>query len=66
MAYRIEDESTATLPPIITCEEAAGLARCSTRHIARMCERGELRAKKIGKGWKINTADLLEAAGLAE
>lgn len=54
------------LPGLLTCEEAAQLARCSARHIARMCERGELRASKIGKGWKVNTHDLLIYLDLKE
>lgn len=66
MTYATQDADRAALPVLLTCEEAAKVARCSARNIARLCERGDLKAAKMGKGWKINTQDLLRKITLAE
>lgn len=54
----------ADLPQLATCKQLAEVTGCSVRHIAHMCERGELKAVKLGKLWRINRDAAAERLGL--
>lgn len=51
---------------MITPREAASIAGVSTRTITRLCEKGSIRAAKLGSSWRINRAAFLQCLGLAE
>lgn len=44
----------------ITVEEAARALRVHPRTIRRICERGELRAIRVGRQWRIDRASFEE------
>lgn len=54
------------LPPLISAKQAAGLLGVSTRHVARLCERGQLRAVRCGRLWRINRTALARQYGLLD
>ncbi|MDO4796902.1 MAG: helix-turn-helix domain-containing protein [Coriobacteriales bacterium] len=56
---------TVTLPPLIKTKTAAFVTDSDVRTMRRMCERGEIKATKIGSEWRINSAALLSKYGLA-
>ena len=60
----IDMDKYATLPDLLTAQEAASILRCTARNIAYKCERGEWRAFKAGKGWRVNRDDVLRYARL--
>lgn len=43
---------------LLTVEEFARLASLSPWTVRRMCREGLLRARKIGRGWRISSAEL--------
>lgn len=49
---------------LMTPREAAEIAGVSERHIRKLCERGELRAVKLGKAWRVNRAAFLALCGI--
>ena len=51
-------------PPTMDTNEAAWLLSCSVKHIRDLCERGELKAARVGKLWRINRAQVYELAGV--
>lgn len=51
-------------PPMMDTKEAAFLLNCSVKHVRDMCERGELKAVRVGKLWRINRAQVYELAGI--
>ena len=44
------------LPPVLTCDEAAEVAGIPVRSMRRLCESGDVAARKVGKRWLVNTA----------
>jgi excisionase family DNA binding protein len=50
--------SVSTVPGAFTVAEASAKAHCSTWSIYRAVERGELRAKRIGRALRILDEDL--------
>lgn len=44
---------------LMTVAEACELSRLSARTIGRMCERGTIRAVKVGRRWLIGRASLM-------
>lgn len=49
---------------LIGAVEAAEILNVCPRTVARMCERGEIKAVKVRSLWRINREALLEFAGL--
>lgn len=52
------------MPQLMTPRQAAAVLNVSGRHVLRLCERGELRAVKLGKVWRINRDALAKSCGL--
>lgn len=71
-----QNRSTATLSPVpprgfegqesptMDTKEAAWLLSCSVKHVRDLCERGDLRAVRVGKLWRINRAQVYALAGI--
>ena len=61
-------EQTAALPATLTTRQAAELAGVDPQTIRSMCQRGEIRAAKLGSDrrstWRVNTSDLLHKLAL--
>lgn len=51
---------------MITPREAASIAGVTARTITRLCEKGEIKAAKLGGSWRVNRAAFLQRLGLAE
>ena len=49
---------------LIDAKQAAEILQVCPRTIARMCERGEIKAVKVRSLWRINRDALLDFAGL--
>lgn len=49
---------------VLTVKQAATLLGCGERSVCRMCERGQIKAAKVMKMWRINKAALLEYIGI--
>lgn len=49
---------------LMTAAQAAEVMRVSPRQVARMCARGELKAVRVGKLWRVNRDALAERLGL--
>lgn len=52
------------LPPVLSCDEAAEIAGIPVRSMRRLCETGDVAARKVGKRWLVNTAAWLDRLGL--
>lgn len=52
------------LPQLLSVRQAAGVLNVSGRHVMRLCERGELKAVKLGRVWRINRDALAKSCGL--
>lgn len=52
------------LPQLVSCKQLAQVCGVSERHIARMCEAGELKSVKLGRIWRINRDAVAERLGL--
>lgn len=52
------------LPPVLSCDEAAEVAGIPVRSMRRLCESGDVAARKVGRRWLVNTAAWLERLGL--
>jgi excisionase family DNA binding protein len=53
----------------LTTAEVAETIRMSENYVARMCDAGQIKAKKLGNQWRISDAaldDFMDAAGKAE
>jgi excisionase family DNA binding protein len=48
------------LPDVLTTQQVAAFLQLSLSTVKRMCKNGELKAKKLGAGWRVNKADLQE------
>jgi len=56
----------ATLPALCTVQQAAALTGYSPHFISDSCVRGEIKAVKFGRRWRIDTAALLRQFGIAD
>ena len=57
----------ARMPALIDTAQAAEILNCHPNLVMSMCRSGEyFQAMKIGREWRINTADLIRWAGLEE
>lgn len=52
------------LPVMMKIEQAAQILNVCPRTVARMCNRGQIKAVKTASTWRINRDALLEYAGL--
>lgn len=59
-------ETLAMLPQMVAPADAARFLNISYRSAVRMCERGEMRAVRVGKQYRISRDELARVAGLAE
>ena len=64
-AQRRDGDFIASLPALITTEEAAQIVGATPLAIARACAKGEYVAVKCGRSWRINKAKFLQALTLA-
>lgn len=55
---------TSSLKPLITTKEAEALGIGRERTVRQMCERGAIRATKVGSTWRIPRDPLLKQFGL--
>lgn len=51
-------------PLMLKPSEAASIAGVSVRTITRLCERGAIKAAKLGSSWRINRAAFLLQLGI--
>lgn len=58
-ASRIED-----MPQLMSTRQAARVCGVTPRQIARMCERGDLKAARVGKLWRVDHDALAKRMGL--
>lgn len=49
-----QERRQENLPQLMSVRQAAGVLGVSQRHVARLCERGEIKAVKIGRLWRVN------------
>lgn len=56
----------AKLPALIDTVQVARILNCHQNSVMRMCREGRFQAARIGKEWRINTADFIRWAGLEE
>lgn len=54
------------LPLVLTTEDVAEVLQLHPNTVKRMAITGQLRAVKVGKGWRYNRADVMAFMGLAE
>lgn len=47
-----------TEPEFLTTAEVGAVIRMSADYVARQCNAGNLRAKRLGKDWRIRRSDL--------
>lgn len=57
-------DATQSARPLVDSKIAASTLGVSPRTVTRLCERGEIKAVKVGAQWRINRDALLEFAGL--
>lgn len=62
--YKMTEREIRKLPVLVNAKTAAQVLNVSTRHVTNMCARGELKAVKCGRVWRVNLADLVRRAGL--
>lgn len=51
-------------PELMTAKQAADFMHVSNRLVERMCERGDLKAVKVGRSWRIHRNALATQLGL--
>lgn len=51
--------------PLMGTKEAALIIGCSQKHVCELCERGEVKAVRLGRCWHVNRAALVEQLGLS-
>lgn len=51
-------------PALTPCEPWAKVAGCSVRTIQNLCARGDLRAVRVGRLWRVNRDAALKYFGL--
>lgn len=64
--YKSDYEDLAELPPLITVNEAAGIARVCPKFMRDLLRDGKIKGTKMGTVWRVNTASLLAYCGLRE
>lgn len=49
-----------TAPELLTTAEVAGILRCSTEHVAKLCKSKALPGRNLGgsSGWRVHRDDL--------
>ena len=52
------------LPAILTPEEAAAFLRVHMNTLLKLLKTGEIPARRVGRAWRINRADLLRYMNL--
>lgn len=60
------NKETATLPALCTVQQAAALTGYSPHYISDSCGRGDIKAVKFGRRWRIDTAALLRQFGISD
>lgn len=56
------ERDPSDVPVLLNVDEAAKLIKCSPRHIRNACASKELSHFKLGRGYKIDRADLIAYA----
>lgn len=65
--YSLPTEMLVTmLPPLITIRQAVDMGAASERKLRLMCQKGEVRATKVGTDWRIARDPFLRQFGLVE
>ena len=54
------------IPALLDTRQAASLLNVSERTVTRLCSRGKIRARRVGRLWRINRDALLSAVGLTD
>lgn len=54
------------LPALISVSQASQVVGVSSRHMLRLCERGDVPSVRLGGVVRVRTAELLELVGLAD
>lgn len=54
------------MPALLDSKQAARLLNVSERTVTRLCNRGKIRARRVGRLWRINRDALLEDTGLID
>ena len=62
--YGMKESDILNLPALVSAPQAAKVLNVSPHCVTNMCNRGELRAVRCGRVWRVNLADLLRRAGL--
>lgn len=65
MSMKLEPAEPREERELITIAEAQKIAPLSKRTYGRMCERGDVKAVKVGKRWLIGRASLMALLGPA-
>ena len=65
-SYLPTDKLIASLPPLITIKQAESTGAASGRTLRKMCQRGELRATKVGTDWRIARDPFLRRFALSD
>lgn len=65
MSMKMEPTEAREGRELITITEAQRIAPLSKRTYGRMCERGDVKAVKVGKRWLIGRASLMALLGPA-
>ena len=50
--------------PLVKPQVIADITNANLRTVQRMCERGDLKAVRVGRLWRVNSADALSKLGL--
>ncbi len=56
-----EEKQDQEKPLLYTTEEVAGILRVNKSTVTRMCKKGEIAARKIGREWRISRQALFDA-----
>lgn len=59
-------DEVGKLPALCGVSQAAELTGYSTHFVSDACARGDIKAVKVGRRWRIDTTALLRQFGLAE
>ena len=56
----------SAMPALLEPRDAARIANVKLRQMYRMCERGDVKAVKLGNLWRVNRDSLLALCGLKD